>query len=124
MQYIAAATPEAEAAVVSRAQQRMERINESKRLVQEEGKSLREAAAELGVSHDTVMRDVALSEIPAYAKKSDTPRKESRISIFAGTSPATAAQRIHATFGGEFAAAFIVAAQKQMRHCNEAPHRP
>jgi hypothetical protein len=93
--------PIEEAAKVGRA----ERIAASKRLVQEEGKSLREAAKELGVHHDTVREDLRVSEVSAYAQKSDTPRKESRISIFAGTSPATAAQRIHATFGGEFAAA-------------------
>jgi hypothetical protein len=80
---------------------RAERIPESKRLVLEDGKSLREAAKELGVDPVTVRNDVLNNFV--MTKKFNTPRKRILYQISQYTKPATAAEKIRATFGDEFA---------------------
>jgi predicted DNA-binding transcriptional regulator len=83
---------------------REERIKESKRLVHEEGKGVREAARELGVSHPTVIEDLRAVEKTVMTEKSTTERKPV-LQINSATNPSTAAQKIKDKFGEDFARA-------------------
>jgi hypothetical protein len=49
------------------------------------------------------MKDLKVVEKTAYAEKSTTKRTENRLSIFSGTPPTTAAQKIREKFGEQFA---------------------
>ncbi len=77
---------------------RAERIPKS----QEPG-SLRKKAEELGVSYETIRRDRALSQNRVITPKVDTPRKTVGYRITEYTKPETAAEKIRAKFGPDFA---------------------
>lgn len=80
---------------------RAERIAESKRLVQEEGKSLRQAAAELGVSHVAVRKDLLTNSV--MTKKVNSIRQRTVLQLNDKTNATTAAQKIREKFGDQFA---------------------
>jgi hypothetical protein len=88
-------------------QARMERVTESKRLVEDEGMSLRGAAKVLEVHHQTVAND--LSNNFGMPERLDTPRKRATYQIQSGTKPETAAEKIRSTFGPDFAQALKAA---------------
>jgi DNA-directed RNA polymerase specialized sigma24 family protein len=90
-------------------QARMERVTESKRLVEDEGMSLRQAGEALGVSHPTVMADLRVVSESVRTEKLTTPRQWLRVQINSGTKPETAAEKIHSTFGPDFAQALKAA---------------
>jgi DNA-directed RNA polymerase specialized sigma24 family protein len=88
-------------------QARMERVTESKRLVEDEGMTLRGAAKVLEVSPPTVMRDLLHESV--RTEKCNAPRKVTRYEISQYTKPSTAAEKIHSTFGPDFAQALKAA---------------
>jgi DNA-directed RNA polymerase specialized sigma24 family protein len=88
-------------------QARMERVTESKRLVEDEGMSLRQAGEALGVSPPTVMRDLLHESV--RTEKCNAPRQFVRVQINSGTKPETAAEKIRSTFGPDFAQALKAA---------------
>jgi DNA-directed RNA polymerase specialized sigma24 family protein len=90
-------------------QARMERVTESKRLVEDEGKSLRQAGKVLGVDHKTVASDLKVGSETVRTEKLPTPRKVTRYEISKYTKPETAAEKIHSTFGPDFAQALKAA---------------
>ncbi len=69
----------------------------------EAGESLREIAAEAGVSKNTVMRRV--SHKTGMPEKVGHPRTRTTYQIQSGTKPETAAVKIRTTFGDDFALA-------------------
>lgn len=69
----------------------------------EAGESLREIAAEAGVSQQTVMRRCSTKTV--YTEKVEQPRKVTQYKITHYTKPTTAAAKIRATFGNDFALA-------------------
>lgn len=83
---------------------------ESKRLVEEEGMSLREAAEVLGCAPSTVLEDTRrpVFDEAAIDEKSNTPTRSQRTAarqVYLPPDAARAAQKIRAKFGAEFAAA-------------------
>lgn len=79
----------------------IKRISESKRLVNDEGLSLRKAAEVLGVNASTVMRDVLQKDV--IIKKCNTVVLRYQITGY--TQPSVAAEKIRTKFGDEFALA-------------------
>jgi len=90
-------------------QARMERVTESKRLVEDEGMSLRGAAKVLEVAPNTVRTDLKVCSDLVRTEKLHTPRKVTRYEISQYTKPETAAEKIHSTFGPDFAQALKAA---------------
>lgn len=76
---------------------------EKVRELRDQNKTQQAIADELGVSQPTIAND--LSENGVYTPKTDKPRKVIQYKISQYTKPETAAEKIHAKFGPEFAQA-------------------
>ena len=98
-------------------QARMERVTESKRLVDDEGLSLRQAGKVLGVSHEQVRKDLSTESVST--KKVDTHRQRLRVQINSGTKPEAAAEKINSTFGPDFAQA-LKAQSARVERCHSS----
>jgi hypothetical protein len=84
-------------------QARMERVAESRRLVEDEKLSLRGAAKVLEVAPNTVRTDLKVCRDLVITEKLHTSRKVVGYRITEYTKPETAAAKIRATFGDQFA---------------------
>jgi len=86
-----------------------ERLHQAEIIQSNTDKTNAELAEQLGVSVPTVVRRKRMIKNPVLTKSLIIPRQWVRVQINSGTKPETAAEKIHSTFGPDFAQALKAA---------------